>query len=341
MAGKYSDTFDGILKDIKNKNYAPVYLLMGDESYFIDKISDSIEKDILLAEECDFNLSVMFGADVTSSNVADMAREFPIMSERRVVILKEAQNIRDWTGLENYLKNPSPQTVLAICFKNGVFDKRKKIFGLIKNMGVVFESKKKKDYELPGFINAFLKGRGFSIDNKSASMIAENIGSDLNRLTGELEKLILSLGNGDTRITPEIVESRIGVSKDFNSFELKNAIINRNVFKANQIINYFDKNPKAGSIYSSLPLLFNYFQNLMIAYYTPGEKNEKTVAAWLDLRAEWAAKDYITGMKNFKGVKVMQIISKIREMDAKSKGIGNPNTEEGELMRELIFFILH
>lgn len=341
MAGKYADTYDGILKDIKNKNYAPVYLLMGDESYFIDKISDRIEKDILQPEECDFNLAVMFGADVTSSNVADMAREFPVMSERRVVVLKEAQNIKDWTGLENYLKNPSPQTVLAICFKNGVFDKRKKIFGLIKNTGVVFESKKKRDYELSSFINAYLKVKGMSIDNKAASMIAENIGSDLNRLTSELDKVILSLEKGNTRITPEIVESRIGVSKDFNSFELKNAIINRNVFKANQIINYFDKNPKAGSIYSSLPLLFNYFQNLMIAYYTPGKKDENTVAAWLELKGGWAAKDYLLGMKNYKGVKVMQIISKIREIDAKSKGIDNPSTEESELMKELIFFILH
>ena len=329
MAGKYADTYDGILKDLKNKNYAPVYLLMGDESYFIDKISERIEKDILQPEECDFNLSVMFGADVTSSNVADMAREFPVMSERRVVILKEAQNIKDWTGLENYLKKPSPQTILTVCFKNGVFDKRKKIFGLIKNLGVVFESKKKRDYELSAFINSYLKVKGLSIDNKAASMVAENIGSDLNRLTGELDKVALSLEKGNTRITPEIVESRIGVSKDFNSF------------KANQIINYFDKNPKAGSIYSSLPLLFNYFQNLMIAYYTPGQKNENSVAAWLDLKGGWAAKDYLLGMKNYRGVKVMQIISKIREIDAKSKGIENPNTAEGELMKELIFFILH
>ena len=341
MAGNYADTFDGILKDIKNKNLAPVYLLMGEESYFIDKISECMEKNILLPEECDFNLNVLFGAEITSSVVADMAREFPVMAERRVVILKEAQNIRDWSGLENYLKNPCPQTVLVVCFKNGVFDKRKKIFSLIKNSGVVFESRKKKDSDLVPFINSYLKGKGMDIDGKSASMISDNIGSDLNRLTSELDKLVLSLEKGVTRITPEIVEDRIGVSKDFNAFEFKNALINRDVFKANQIMNYFDKNNKAASIYSLLPLLFNYFQNLMLAYYTPGKKDERSVAAWLELKVAWAAKDYILGMKNYSGVKVMQIISKIREMDAKSKGINNPSTSETELMRELIFFILH
>ena len=341
MAGKYADTFDGILKDIKNKNYAPVYLLMGDESYFIDQISERIEKDILKPEECDFNLNVVFGAEVTSSQTADLAREFPVMAERRVVILKEAQNIHDWTGLEHYMLNPVPQTILAICFKNGVFDKRKKIFGLIKNTGVIFESKKKKDYELPAYVTTYLKKKGIAIDNKAASMISENIGSDLNRLTGELEKLILSLENNVTRITPEIVESRIGVSKDFNAFELKTAIINRDVFKANQIIKYFDKNGKVASIYSLLPLLFNYFQNLMIAYYTPGQKNDKTVAAWLDLKFDWASKEYLLGMKNYSGVKVMQIISKIREIDARNKGIGEHSATEGELMKELIFYILH
>ena len=341
MAGKYADTFDGILKDIKNKNYAPVYLLMGEESYFIDRISDCLERTVLQPEECDFNLNVMFGADTTAAVVADTAREFPIMAERRVVILKEAQNIKDWTALDNYLKKPSPQTILAICYKNGVFDKRKKIFLNIKNSGVVFESKKKKDYELAPFINGYLKQKSYSIDEKAAAMIAENIGSDLNRITSELDKLVLSVGTTISRITPEVVESRIGVSKDFNAFELKNALINKDVFKANQIINYFDKNNKAGSVYSVVPLLFNYFQNLMIAYYTPGRKDENAVAAWLELRGGWAARDYLTGMKNYSGVKVMQIISKMREIDAKSKGIDNPSTSEGELLRELIFFILH
>ena len=158
---------------------------------------------------------------------------------------------------------------------------------------------------------------------------------------GELDKVMLSLSEKDRRVTPQVVEDQIGVSKDFNSFELRNAIISRDVFKANQIVKYFDENPKAGSIYSFLPMFFNYFQNLMLAHYCPQKNNQDGVAQWLELRNSWGAKDYMTGMKNYSGMKVMQILSKIREIDAKSKGLDNPNTPPGELMKELIFFILH
>ena len=172
-------------------------------------------------------------------------------------------------------------------------------------------------------------------------MIAENIGADLSRLVGELDKVIISLPESSRVVTPQVVEDQIGVSKEFNGFELKDAIVNRNVYKANQIIKYFDENPKAGSIYSFLPLLFNYFQNLMIAFYAPNNKSQESVAEWLEFKNPWAAKDYMTGMRNYSGMKVMQIISKIREIDAKSKGLDNPNTPAGELMKELIFYILH
>ena len=172
-------------------------------------------------------------------------------------------------------------------------------------------------------------------------MVADHIGADLSRLTGELDKLILSLADDDRRVTPEIVEARIGVSKDFNAFELRSAIVNRDVLKANRILDYFNGNPKAGNAYMLVPMLFSYFQNLLIAYYAPKPHTEDGVARWLDLRGGWAARDYLTGMRNYTGVKVMQIISKIRETDAKSKGLDNPNTPIGELLRELIFFILH
>jgi DNA polymerase-3 subunit delta len=211
----------------------------------------------------------------------------------------------------------------------------------IQQAGVLFESMKMKEYQLPAFIEKYLKERQVSIDPKSSQLIAEAIGSDLSRLTSELEKVLISLPEQDRRVTPQVVEEQIGVSKDFNSFELRDAIVNRNIFKANQIINYFDKNPKAGSIYSFLPMLFNYFQNLMIAYYAPQRQSQEAVAAWLELKSPWAAKDYMTGMRNYSGVKVMQIIGKLREIDAKSKGLDNPNTPAGELMKELIFYILH
>ena len=210
------------------------------------------------------------------------------------------------------------------------------------SVGVVFESKKKRDYELPSFIEHYLKEHQATIDQKAAQMIADHIGSDLSRLTSELDKVLVSFDEkSDRRVTPEVVEKQIGVSKDFNAFELKNAIVNKNVFKANQIVKYFDSNPKAGSIYALLPLLFNFFQNLMIAHYAPQKRNENDIADALDLKSAWGAKDYLTGMRYYSPRKTLDIISKIREIDAKSKGLDNPNTSAGDLMKELIFFILH
>ena len=233
-------------------------------------------------------------------------------------------------------------TILVICHKNGKIDGRKREYvKAIQQAGVLFESKKLYDRELPPFIENYLKSRGASIDHKSTQLIADSIGSDLSRLTSELDKVLLSLPENDKRVTPQVVEDQIGVSKDFNGFELRDAIVNRDVYKANQIIKYFDNNPKAGNIYSFLPLLFNYFQNLMIAHYCPQKNSQEAMAQWLDMRSPWGAREYLTGVRNYTGMKVLQIISKMREIDAKSKGLDNPYTPPGELMKELIFFILH
>ncbi|MDD6894837.1 MAG: DNA polymerase III subunit delta [Prevotellaceae bacterium] len=341
MADNKNITFDGIMHDLKAQKYAPVYYLMGEEPYYIDKIADYIAEHALKPEEKDFNLTVMFGSDVGASQIADAARRYPMMAERQVVIVKEAQNLRNTDLIAAYLAKPMASTVLVMCHKNGTIDRRKKLAAAVEKAGVLFESKKLKERDLPPFIEKYLKQRGASIDQKSQQIIADSIGADLNRLTGELEKLLLALPDDNRRVTPVVVEQQIGVSKDFNSFELRDAIVNRNIFKANQIINYFDSNPKAGSIYAFLPMLFNYFQNLMIAFYCPQRGSQEAVAQWLELRSPWAAKDYMTGMKNFSATKVLQIIYKIREIDAKSKGINNPNTAPGELMKELIFFIFH
>ena len=342
MAEAKNATFDGIMQDLQAGNYLPVYYLAGEESYYIDKISDFIAEHALHPEERDFNQTIMFGSDVTASQVADAARRYPMMAERQVVIVKEAQNIKQTDALEKYFQNPMKSTVLVMCHKNGPIDGRKqKYVKAIREAGVLFESKKLKDYQLPAFIETYLKKQGVSIDPKSTQLIADSIGADLSRLTSELEKIKISLPDNDRRVTPQVVEDQIGVSKDFNGFELRDAIVNRNVFKANQIVKYFDENPKAGSIYSFLPLLFNYFQNLMIAYYSPKKQSQEAVAEWLELRSAWGAKDYMTGMRNYSGMKVMQIIGKMREIDAKSKGLDNHNTPQGELMKELIFYILH
>lgn len=339
---KSSVTFETIMRDLKAKKYAPVYVLMGDESYYIDRITDYIADNVLDPDDRDFNQTVVFGADTTAAQVVDMAKGYPVMpAAHRVVIVKEAQGLKSLDALERYFEKPLASTVLVIAYKNGTIDRRKKVVGKAEAAGVVFESKKKRDYELPAFIETYLKKNHVAIDTKSAAMIAEHIGADLSRLISELDKIMISLPDDDRRVTPDVVEREIGVSKEFNIFELKTAIIERNVFKANQIVKYFDKNPKAGSLFSCLPLLYTYFQNLMVAFYAPDKNNDNNLAAFLELKSVWGLKDYRVGMRNFSAMKTLQILAKIRETDAKSKGLDSLNTSTDDLMRELIFFILH
>ncbi len=344
MAGKNATTFDSVMRDLRAGKYSPVYILMGEEGYYIDLIADYIEGNALAPDERDFNLSVVYGMDCQPSQVADMARRFPMMAERQVVIVKEAQNIKSWDALERYVEKPAPTTVLVICHKNGTIDGRRRIVSKAAAVGVVFTSAKVREGELPSFIAGYLRERGAAIDAKSAQMIAESIGADLCRIAGELDKLLVSMGGGNKVVTPEMVQDMIGVSKDFNGFELRSAIVQKDVFKANLILDYFRSNPKSSgktTSYSLVPLLFSYFQNLLIAHYAPNPKTEESIARWLGLRGAWAAREYITGMRNYSGTKAMAIISKIRETDAKSKGLDNPNTPIGELLRELVFYILH
>lgn len=341
MADQKSTTFDGIMRDLKARRYAPVYCLMGDEPYYIDKIADYIASNVLREEERDFNQSIVFGSDVSGAQVSDLAKGYPMMADHRVVVVKEAQAIKDLEPIAKYLARPLMSTILVLCHKNGTIDRRKKVMAEMERVGVVFESKKLRDRDLPAFIEGYMQKNGAGIDRKSVMLIADSVGADLSRLVGEMDKLLLSLPEGKRQVDPELVARNIGVSKDFNGFELRDAIVNKNIYKANQIIKYFDSNPKAGSIYSFLPMLFNFFQNLMLAHYCPQKNNPDTLARHLDLRSAWATKDYTIGMKNYGAMKVMQIISQIRVADTKSKGINNPNTPPGELMKELIFFILH
>ena len=335
-------TYDSVMSELKARHFKPVYYLMGDESYYIDKISDWIAENVMQPEQRDFDQTILFGSDVNASQVADTARRYPMMAEYQVVIVKEAQNIKNTEPLEKYLKNPMPTTILVLCHKNGKIDGRKTAYvKAVRDAGVLFESQKLKEKDLPPFIERYLQAKGASIDPKSTQLIADSIGADLSRLTGELDKVLLSLPEQDRRVTPQVVEDQIGVSKDYNPFELRDAIVNRDIVKANRIIKYYDENPKAGSIYSLLPTLFGYFQNLMLAYYCPQKSSQEALAQWLDMKSPWAARSYMTGMRNYSAMKVMQILGKIREMDAKSKGLDNPNTPPGELMKELIFFTLH
>ena len=335
-------SYETIMRDLKARHFSPIYILMGDESYYIDKISDYIAEHVLRPEERDFNQTVVFGSDISASQIVDSAKAFPMMAEKRVVIVKEAQNLKGTEPLVKYFKQPVVSTVLVLCHKNGSIDKRKKIIPAAQVGGaVIFESKKLYERELPGFIISYFMQHEITVEQKAAQMIADHVGADLHRLTSELDKILISFSEADRMVTPEIVEKEIGVSKDFNAFELRSAIIQRDIYKANLITKYFDNNPKAGSLFSFLPMLFSYFENLMIAFYSPNRSNENALAQFLELRNGWAAKDYLTGLRNYSGMKTMQIISKIREIDAKSKGLDNPNTASSELMKELIFFILH
>ena len=341
MPAKQGKTFQDIMKDLKARRFSPIYILMGEEAYYIDQITNYIAENVLTPAEQDFNLNICFGADVSAVQVTDMAKRFPMMAEYQVVIVKEAQNIHSLEALEKYLKNPAKTTILVWCHKNGKIDARKKVMSLAEAHGVVFESKKLKEYQLAGFMQNYLAAKKITIEPKATQMMADHIGADLSRLTSELDKVALSLSENDKRITPDIVEKEVGVSKNFNTFELRDAIVNRNVFKANQIVNYFISNPKAGSLYSFLPLLFSYFQNLMIVFYSPNNKSESDIAQILGLKNNWGAKEYIIGMRNYSARKTMDIIAKIREVDAKSKGLNNVSTGAGDLMKEVIFFILH
>ena len=274
------------------------------------------------------------------ATVINAAKRYPMMSEYQVVVVKEAQAIRNIEDLSYYLQKPLKSTILVVCHKHGTLDKRKKLAAEVEKAGILFESKKIKDSQLPAFINSYMKRKGIDMEPKATAMLADFIGTDLSRLTGELEKLIITLPNGQKRVTPEQIEKNIGISKDYNNFELRSALVEKDVLKANKIIKYFEENPNTNPIQMTLSLLFNFYSNLMLAYYSP-EKTEQGVASWLGLKSPWAARDYLTAMRRYNGVKTMQIIGEIRYADAKSKGINNASMNDGDILRELVFKILH
>lgn len=333
-------TYEEIARNLKNKIYSPVYFLMGEEDYYIDRISDYIMDTVLTETEKEFNLTLLYGSDTDIVSIINAARRYPMMSKYQVVIVREAQNLKNLDELIHYLQKPMSSTILVMCYKHGTLDRRKKITAELEKAGVLFESKKLKDTQLPGFISSYLKRKQVEIEPKASEMMAEFVGTDLNRMAGELEKLIITLPAGQKRITAEQIERNIGISKDYNNFELRNALIEKDVFKANQIVKYFEYNPKNNPLQVTLAVLFNFFSNLMLAYYAP-DKSDQGIASQLGLRSPWQAKDYMAGMRKYTGVKVMQIIGAIRTCDAKSKGIDNPSTPDGELLRELVYFILH
>lgn len=333
-------TFEEICREICQKKFLPVYFFMGEEAFFMDQITDLIIKNALDESERDFNQIILYGADTDVATIINAARRFPMMSKYQLVIVREAQMLKNVEELSFYVKKPLESTILVINHKYKTLDRRKSLASAVEKVGVLFESKKVPDYKLPGFITSYLQQRGIGIDPKAAQMLSDFLGNDLNKLTKELEKLNLLLATQTKRITPELVEQNIGISKEYNNFELIKAIATKDVLKANRIAQHFDKNPKNNPIQMTLPVLFNYFMNLLICYYTP-DKSDNSLIQALGLKGTFQLKDYQLGMKNYSAMKVFNLIADIRTCDAASKGINNNSASPGELLKELLYRILH
>lgn len=331
-------TFEQIIGDLKRKIYRPVYLLHGEEPYFIDRITGIIEDTVLTDTEKEFNQTVVYGRDADPGKIIDLARRFPMMANYQVVIVKEAQDIDKIENLQPYMEKPQPSTVLVLAYKYRKIDGRKGFAKSIEKAGAVFESKKLYDDKIPGWINAQVTGMGFSIRPDACQLLAEYLGSDLGRIINELEKLVINLPEGSA-IDTGIIERNIGISKDYNIFELQNALGNRDIAKANRIINHFAANTKQNPMVVVLTVLYGYFMKLMI-YHQLKDKSRENAASALSVNP-FFVKDYVQAAQNYSFRRIRAIIGLLREYDLRVKGVNNGSTEEGELLRELIYKILH
>lgn len=340
MAGNSSGvSFETIMKDLMARKYAPIYLLAGEEPYYIDVIADYIANNAISEAERDFNQMVFYGLDATPSQVMDASHAAPMMSEYQVVIVREAQMMKGIEHLEKYFKSPIKSTILVVCYKNKLTTTKKGWVSEAEKNGVLLITPETKEKNLPGFVTSYLKRRSVDIEPKAVGMMVEHIGTDLARMASELDKLVLSLGEKEKRITPEYVERIVGVSKDYNTYELTNAIVVKDVVKANLIAKYFDSNKDGSGVHTVVNTLFRFFQNLMVAYYCPNKNNETELAKFLGLRSSWAARNYITAMRNYNAVKTMSIVAKLRTTLAKAHGLDNRSISSGKLIQELLAFI--
>ena len=328
-----------IVTEIKSGNIKPIYFLMGEESYYIDKISDFIEKNVLNEEEKGFNQMVLYGRDVSIEDIVSNAKRFPMMAERQVVIVKEAQDLsRTIENLVGYAENPQPSTVLVICYKYKTLDKRKKLSKTIEKHGVLLESKKLYENQVSDWIRRILSGKSYTIEPKATLMLVEFLGTDLSKINNELEKLLLILPQGSL-ITAAHIEENIGISKDFNNFELRKAVGAKQIVKANQIVNYFAQNPRSNPLVMTISLLNSFFTQLLI-YHSLKNKSKSNVAKALRVNPYFVG-DYDTAARNYPMRKVSQTISLLREADLKSKGVGATNMNQGDILKELLFKMMH
>ena len=328
-----------IVNDIKAGNIKPIYFLMGEESYYIDKLSDYIEENVLSEDEKGFNQTVLYGRDVTIEDIVSTAKRYPMMAERQVVIVKEAQDLsRTIDKIESYADNPMPSTVLVFCYKYKTLDKRKKVTKLLAKNGIVYESKKLYENQVGDWIKRVLAGKKYSIEPKANAMLVEFLGTDLSKINNELEKLQIILPQGST-ITPHHIEENIGFSKDFNVFELRKAIGDRNQLRAYTIADNFAQNPKDNPIVMTTSLVFSFFVQLL-KYHGLKDKNPNNVAKVLGVNP-FFLKDYDIALKNYPMRKVSQIVGSLREIDVKSKGVGANALPQSDLLKEMLFKIFN
>jgi len=332
-------TYEEIMSDLKKRIFKPVYFLAGEEPYYIDLITGYIEEKILPEAEKSFNQVVLYGEETTVPAIIDAARRFPMMSSHQVVIVKEAQSLKKIEDLVHYLEKPLPSTILVINYKYRVIDKRTKLFKILNSQAVYFESQRLRDYQVPGWIERYLMAQGIKADPDASAMLTEYLGTDLHKIANELKKLMITLPPGKPVITTSLIEKNIGISKDYNNFELQKAVGEKNILKANMIIHHFANNPRDNPITLSIASLFSYFSKLLLYHYLP-DKSKNNVAASLKINP-YFVREYEIAASKYNVTRTVKIINLLRTYDMKSKGYGDLSSEPGDLLRELVFKIMH
>ncbi len=330
--------FDDIIKDIRNKVFYPIYFLMGEESFYIDVISDYLEAKVLTETEKEFNMSILYGRDTDIPTIISIAKRYPMMASHNLVIIKEAHHIKNIEDIQPYLHNPLESTILVICYKYKSIDKRIKFYKELKAAGVVFEGKKLYDNEVPGWISNYVKRRGYRIGPKAVQLLADHLGANLGKIVNEVKKLFINIKKGD-EITTAVIEENIGISKDFNIFEFQNALGSKNKEKAFQIAKYFADNQKSHPFIMTSGILFQFFAKIL-TYHTLTDKSQRNAAAELGV-SPFFMKDYALAAGNFPPGKAKQCIALLRKYDTMSKGVNNESTDHGELLKELTVRILN
>lgn len=331
--------YEEIISDLKKRIFKPVYFLAGEEPYYIDLIINYIEEKVLPEDEKAFNQIIIYGDDTNIAAIIDTARRFPMMASHQVVIIKEAQSLKKLEDLVIYLEKPLLSTILVFSYKYKTIDKRTKLYKTLESHGVYFESLRIRDYLIPAWIDRYLMTKGIKTDPSASAMLTEYLGTDLHKIVNELDKLIITLPVGKPVITTSLIEKNIGISKDYNNFELQKAIGERNILKANMIVHYFANNPKDNPITLSIASVFGFFSKLLTYHYLT-DKSKNNVAAVLKVNP-FFVKDYETSAAKYNVSKAVQIISLLRTYDMKSKGYGDAGTKPGDLLKELVFKILH